>query len=387
MSLGMAQTTFLESLFKPLHGAQRNTLTALVDAICRSGSGRTIDIAFSLALSAGILVESAMNRLYRCLRNSRIDWWKLTARQVELLTPPSQRAVIAVDWTEWHSGLRMLVAGMVSGRRSVPVAAEATTQRCERGSQNTFENQFLKQLDRALEEADRRAVLLFDRGFLRTSLLRLLLEDTHFDFVVRLAEKRRVWRGRRTLRLDRAGLFPGHVLDLGVVTFRGGRGSDVSLRVVGVWAHGQKEPWWVATSLLDETVEDVVRLYYARMRVEELFRDQKGSRYGLALEWTSFRKPEHIERMMRIVGFALVVGMAVGERASMQRPKLLMPCKRKGPRLSVVRIGMQLLKNTSLRAVELSQSLVRVCFPSAAASGFPWLWKPLPFKPTWEDGK
>lgn len=384
----MDQTTFLDELFKPLHGAQRNTLTALVDAICRSGSARTTDIAFSLALGAGILVQSAMNRLYRCLRNPRIDWWKLTTRQAELLTPLGQRAVIAIDWTEWHSGLRMLVAGLVTGNRAVPLAAAAKTQRCFTGSQNTFENKFVKDLDRALEAADRRSILLFDRGFLRTSLLKLLMEQTSCDFVVRIGEIRRVWQGnRRSLRLDRSGLFPGHVLDLGVVRLRGGRAGDVRLRVIGVWAYGQREPWWVATSLVEESAEEIVRLYYARMRVEELFRDEKGCRYGLALEWTHFSRPEHLERMMRIVGFALVLGNAVGHRVARQRPKLLMPCKKKGPRVSVLRLGLQILRNGHLRATEIGQSLVRVCFPSIAGSNFPWLWKPLPRRPRWEVEK
>jgi len=67
------QTTFLADLFKSLHGAQRKTLTAVVVAICRAGEARSLGIAMQLAFAHSILLESALNRFYRLLRNPRID--------------------------------------------------------------------------------------------------------------------------------------------------------------------------------------------------------------------------------------------------------------------------------------------------------------------------
>jgi hypothetical protein len=53
-------------------------------------------------------------------------------------------------------------------------------------------------------------------------------------------------------------------------------------------------------------------------------RDTKGCRFGVKLERTQFRTPEYLAR------FTLLVGVAL----------LLLPCKPKGPRLSLLRVGI-----------------------------------------------
>lgn len=83
-----------------------------------------------------------------------------------------------------------------------------------------------------------------DRGFRRASSLKLLL-DQQLDFVVRLKADVCVEYRKRKHRLDRLRLQPGAAMDLGFVPLR----SDglVTVRVIGVWAAGAKEPWWLVS--------------------------------------------------------------------------------------------------------------------------------------------
>jgi hypothetical protein len=65
----------------------------------------------------------------------------------------------------------------------------------------------------------------------------------------------------------------------------------VQVRVVGVWAPRQSKSWWLATNLATPLVE-IVALYDRRMAIAQA------------------------------------------------PPRVRLPCKRKGPRLSLLRVGM-----------------------------------------------
>lgn len=67
----------------------------------------------------------------------------------------------------------------------------------------------------------------------------------------------------------------------------------VKTKVIGLWARGQKEPWWLATDSKD-SLADVVALYDRRMAIEQQIRDTKGCRFGVKLEWTQFKKPQYL---------------------------------------------------------------------------------------------
>ena len=70
----------------------------------------------------------------------------------------------------------------------------------------------------------------------------------------------------------------------------------VKVRLIGIWAEGAKEVWWLATDLTHR-VSKVVSYYDRRMGIEEHFRDSKGQRFGMKLRWTQFTRAEFVERM------------------------------------------------------------------------------------------
>lgn len=105
------------------------------------------------------------------------------------------------------------------------------------------------------------------------------------------------------------------------------------MRLIGVWAAGAREAWWLATNLQNR-VSKVVSYYDRRMGIEEQFRDAKGQRFGLKLRWTQFTKPEFVERMYLLVGVALLLWTSVGRAVEESEPKARLLSRTKGARLS-----------------------------------------------------
>ena len=135
-------------------------------------------------------------------------------------------------------------------------------------------------------------------------------------------------------------LTPGQIVDLGPVRLR----SDgaITVRIVGYWARGAKQPWWLATSH-EGPAREVLSLYDRRMTVEEQFRDLKGQRFGVKLYWTQFRNPVELARFLMLLAVALLIWILAGMVAAHYDPSLRMVCRKKGPRQSYVTIGLRIL--------------------------------------------
>lgn len=355
-------------LAKDLHKTQGRTLVAICGSFVRCGKARSFEVARQLARRAGTRLKSALGRYYRWVGQSALDpakvWSKLAGR---LLVAAGRRPVVAVDWTEWHSGLRVLAAGVCLGKRAIPVLARALVIATIRRSQNAFEDAFLNQL-RALSPLMEKAVLVFDRGFRRVSLIRQL-QYLNQPFVLRLMGKVHVALKEYQGLLSAYPLRPGGWVDLGTVQLR--QHHPVRVRVVGVWAVHQKEVWWLATSLTSH-VKDVVGCYDRRMTVEEMFRDSKGYRYGMQLFWTRFARPEQLDRLFLLAGIAIAIWTAAGALTVQADPSAALRSRTRGPRRSLVNIG-RLEPEFIMRLVGSTwRHLISLLLPTKART-FAWI--------------
>lgn len=361
----------LASLLKPFRCSQQLSMGLALAALIESCAARSMEIATLLAQWLSIRFDSALQRFYRVLHNSRINNDLLTRQLLSILSQKlGKKLLIAIDWTEWHDHLRMLVASVVSDRRAIPIHCAAFHNSQMPRSQNTRENTFLRVLAMVLREARLSATLLCDRGFRRASWLKLLIEH-RFDFVVRLKADVHVLppKAHSSRRLDRLGLTAGSLLDLGWVELR--KDGAVRVRVIGVWQAGAREPWWLATNLADHPAL-VIAKYDRRMAIEEQFRDQKGCRFGVKLFWTQFKNPQALARFALFVGVAIFVWTAVGIAAAHRTPSLRFPHATKGPRQSFVTIGMRAIR-FGCRGISFSaKGLARYLFRPRLRK-FPWI--------------
>jgi hypothetical protein len=344
--------SFVGELCNFAHRARAHSMGRIVEAIVAVGVARTWSLAGFVAERWGMRFKSGLQAVSRALGNDGLDWWKLGARLLENVTGGAQRVPFAIDWTEWHDELRVLVGAAVIGKRAVPIAAQAFHRAQMPRSQNARENAFLRMVRLVASEANRALVILTDRGFRRVSWIALLL-NLKLEFAVRLMDDVFCQIPGSPVRapLSQVSLRPGQKVDLGLVELR--QDGAVQVRVIGVWARGQKEPWWIATNL-PLAAEEVASFYDRRMAVEEQLRDAKGCRYGVEIFWTKFVQPERIGRLFILVGIAIAIWTAAGAEISNRDPTARFAHRTKGPRRSFVTIGRQATRGLG-RALGVSQ--------------------------------
>jgi hypothetical protein len=358
----------LSILLRPFRRSQQKTCAAVVAALCQAAQASSFAIAGQLSCLTSVQLGSALTRLYRFLRNERFDNWLLTEQVLRLMAPPEGRLLLALDWTAWQDRFSVLTAAVCTGTRSIPVAVSACHKPHLARSQNLWEETFLRLTVDRLRAAGVSAIWLCDRGFHRVKWLERLLELKQ-EFVVRLTRDVTVRLPDRVCLLRSLALEPGERRDFGWVRLR----SDelVRVRLIGVWAEGAKEAWWLATNL-ENRVSKVVSYYDRRMGVEEQFRDAKGHRFGMKLRWTQFTRPEFVERMYLLVGVALLLWTSVGRAMEEQEPKVRLVSRTKGARLSLVRLGSYYWREMG-KHLKLTASFVREHLPPPHLRMFKWL--------------
>jgi hypothetical protein len=361
----------LASLLSPFRLSQQKTCAALVAALCQAAQASSFAIAGQLSCLTEVQFGSALTRLYRFLRNERFDNWLLTEQLLGLLGREQKHLLLALDWTAWQDRFSVLTASACVGTRSIPVASSACVKRNLARSQNLWEETFLRLCVDRLRSSGVCAVWLCDRGFHRVAWLKRLLEfEQHF--VVRLQRDVTVHLPDGAHLLKGLEIKEGERKDFGFVHLRAD--GFVRVRLIGVWAMGAKEVWWLATDLTN-TVSKVVSYYDRRMGVEEQFRDAKGVRFGLKLKWTQFTKAEFVERMYLLVGIALLLWTSVGRAVEAEEPKVRLESKTKGARLSLARIGSYYWLKMS-RQLRLTAGFVRSHLPPPRLRMFKWLMAP-----------
>lgn len=357
----------LREFAKDLHKNQAKTLIALTVALIGCGQMRSFHLSQQLARASGVLFKSALQRFYRWVHNTKFDdlacWGALAERVLSL---ELKRPLIAVDWTEWHQDKRVLVAAACVGSRAIAIFAQAFSKTDMPRSQNTRENTFIDLLTR-LSKRVKKAVLIFDRGFRRVSLIKQL-GWLRQPFIIRLAAKVHARSEHYQGLLYDHPLRPGQRIDLGSCEL-----SDrfpVRIRVVGIWAHDQAEPWWMATNL-SVSLKRVGQFYDRRMGVEEQFRDTKGARYGVQMKWTAFQSSWAIGRIYLLTALAGVCWLVAGMLALQGDSTLALPSKSKGPRRSVIAIGVAADLQT-IQVLSWSWLRLRQFWPPVRLRKFEW---------------
>ncbi len=361
----------LISLLRPFRLSQQKTCAALVAALCQCAQASSFAIAGQLSCLTEVQIGSALNRLYRFLRNERFDNWLLTQQMLRLMSQPNKSLLLALDWTNWQDRFSVLTASVCVGTRSIPVAASACVKRQLSRSQNLWEETFLRLMVDRLRAAGVSAIWLCDRGFHRVAWVSKLIEMKQ-QFVVRLQRDVTVHLPSQVCLLKRLEINEGERRDFGVVRLRAD--EFVTVRLIGVWAKGAKEVWWLATNLQNR-VSKVVALYDRRMGIEEQFRDSKGVRFGLKLKWTQFTKAEFVERIYLLVGVALLLWTTVGRAVEEAQPKVRLKSKTKGARLSLARIGSYYWQS-AIKQWRLTTRFVREHLPPPHLRLFKWLTAP-----------
>jgi len=359
----------VEQILKPLRKSQRKTITLVIKAMAAMGQAASIPIAAFLSQLTATRVDSALTRFYRLLHNHQLDDLLLTGRLLGFLSQCPSPLLVALDWTEWHPPLRMLLASVIRGTRAIPVQSAVFLKNQIVRSQNTWENNFVRLFCLLLGQIQVKVCFLADRGFRRVTFIKLLMEQKDHSFVVRIGDQITIETKKHRRLLHQCGLQPGHALDLGQVLLR--QDGAVTVRVVGIWAKGAREPWWLATNR-EDPLSSLAALYDRRMAIEEQIRDTKGARFGFQLVWTQIKTPQALARFTLLIGLTILLLTAIGYAISKHRPDVRLTSKKKGPRLSFVTVGY-LFFHYFFAHYSLSLESLKQNMPPPTLRSFPWL--------------
>lgn len=140
-------------------------------------------------------------------------------------------------------------------------------------------------------------------------------EFSYLELMLNLFEEQISWVIRLNLRAhppkfyDQDGkevamtISPGETVTLNNVGYMG----KVRVNLIGVWKKGLDEPLWVMTNL---EAKRALRIYFARMKIEETYRDLKSL---LGMTKLMNKQQVYMEKMIGLLLLVFTIGLLVGE--------------------------------------------------------------------------
>lgn len=295
-------TSFCHTVFSDtLRKTQRENLGRAVAALV-SGQDAHLS-AMARSFTGAKKFRYRLKRFDRFIGNGRVKVWQCWPVLVPLILKLADRLngclPVLVDHTDVGKNLRVFYAAVLFKRRALPLIFFVFNKRKIRKSQNKIEEHLLRQLHEIIP-ARLRVVIVADRGFGRVSLFRFL-ERLKWHYVIRVKGKVYV----RDVREE------GILRDLPEQWWRAGvryhKTAQYQLNLLSISA-GTDDPWHLATNLTDSVL--VKTIYEKRMKIEELFRDQK---WHVGMVTPTARQLSRFTRLLFIVLLTSLVLLLLGK--------------------------------------------------------------------------
>lgn len=333
---GRAFASSLQYYFVGLHGARLKFLEKIVPAIVKSSS--VILRRIACAFESEAKVDSIVRRIQRFLVESPLDQQQYAHFIVNLLgiIDPMTLAIDRTNWKFGETPINILMLSVQWHGKAVPLFWQLLDKE---GNSNQQER--IDLLDLFLLTFGRQSIynLTADREFIGRRWFKWLIEEEiPFDIRIKsntLARRKGhecpVWelfrRVKRGKIQRRNGLFT--VFDTQVY-LSGGPARN---------KNGQDD-YFIIASYCAQT--GAAERYGLRWRIEQLFKELKTS--GFRLEDTHITDPKRLSALLILVAVAYCWVLKVGHRVAEQKPKLVQKLKHGRPRYSILRIGLDTVR-------------------------------------------
>ena len=226
--------------------------------------------------------------------------------------------------------------------------------------QNTFEMEFLASLRRAVPK-QWRVVIVADRGFQRTELLRYI-KELGFSYVIRVKGDAWIKSGRFEGKLRDYRLSIGQCFKLRDVVYHKTKRFRLKLVLNCEKIKGKSCSWLLATDL-GLSAGQVVKIYERRFWCEESFRDQKQE---FELEAVRVKQASRLENLLLALAIVLMIIAVIAQRGKkLGYEEKYSIVKKKRREISWVQVGLNLLRE--------STKYLNLLFDSSGA-GFCFRW-------------
>jgi Transposase DDE domain len=257
-----------------------------------------------------------LKRVWRFVSNERISLDKskkvVACRLIRQLhhrlqIKPNQYLQIIIDWTSvWP--YQVLEALIPVGGRAVPVLSLAVHRSDLKCNQNTLEQLLIQSLRRCVQKHSR-VVIVADRGFGRTELMRFIKEQG-FGFVIRVKGDAWVKAGRHRGKIKDHALAAGQCFKLRDVVYHKTKQHRVKV-VLNCARIKEKVSSWLLATNLELSARQIVEIYRERFRCEESFRDQKQE---FDLERVRVERASRLENLLLALAIVLLILAVIGMR-------------------------------------------------------------------------
>lgn len=260
-------------------------------------------IGEGLAIAEGLDPKHAIKQIDRLLSNPGISFGTFLARWVPYVVAERKAIRVALDWTEFdRDGQATIALYLVTNHgRATPLIWKTVRKSELKERQGEYEDAVIEQLH-ALLDPGVRVTLLADRGFGDQARYEHL-DRLGFSFVIRFRENITVESADGASKTAAEWVpINGRAKHL--------RGARVTAdrtqvgAVVCVKSAGMAQAWCLATNRTDLSATEVVELYGRRFTIEETFRDQKDSRFGMGLSSTHIKDPGRRDRLLMLAALA-----------------------------------------------------------------------------------
>lgn len=339
---------FTSSVTKGLLPTQQDSICQVV---CGMIACRCLILAeIARCFQTNVEFPHNLKRVWRFVSNERINLDKskeLVARRLlrqlhhRLQIKPKQHLQIIIDWTSvWpYQVLEALVP--VEGR-AVPVLSLAVHRSDLACNQNTLEQLFISSLRRVAPRSWR-VVIVADRGFGRTELMRFIREQG-LSFVIRVKGDAWIKRGRFVGKLRDYPLSVGQCFKLVDVIYHKTKQYPLKVVLNCAKVKGKASSWLLATNL-GLSARQIVSIYTERFWCEESFRDQKQE---FELERVRVEKASRLENLLLALAIVLMILAVIGMRGNkLGYEDKFCNGKKKQTVLSWVQIALKLLREST----------------------------------------
>ena len=339
---------FTSSVTKGLLSTQQATISQVVCGmiLCRSPCLAEIARCFQTEVE----FPHNLKRVWRFVSNDRINdssSKELVARRLirqlhhRLQVKPTQHLQITIDWTSvWP--YHVLEAPVPVDGRAVPVLSLAVLRSDLKCNQNTLEQLFISSLRRCVPK-QWRVVIVADRGFGRTELLRFI-DKQGFGFVIRVKGDAWTKSGGFRGKLKDYPLALGQCFKLSDVIYHKTKQYEVKLVLNCARVRGKVSSWLLATNL-GLSARQTVSTYRERFWCEESFRDQKQE---FELERVRVERASRLENLLLALAIVLLMIAVIGMRGKkLGYADKYSTRKKKREVISWMQIALNLLRESS----------------------------------------
>ena len=282
------EITPITSLYSILHGqvlplagdlvdSQLANLVRLMEGLYEGRSVHLSRIASNLTARA--TNGSVVAQLNRFLLNDKVDVravYEPIVRELLNQAATAGRVILIMDSTKVGFSAQLVMVSLAYRGRALPLVW--TWLPYPKGHSLTATQIDLLSILRTWMPAQAQVAFVGDTEFGRCWLLEEL-DYWGWQYALRQSRQNRVWRRQDNgfLSLDQIVLrglgvqwFPHTLLT---------EENSLPTSLLGYWADGQDDPWWLATNL--DSPNAVMELYPYRMWTEEMFGDMKGNGFDL----------------------------------------------------------------------------------------------------------